>query len=140
LIILCRDDGVEIADENLFKNIVESLMFLTTTRPTIIYVVMFVSRYMIEPLQTHMREAMRILKHVKGTLNFDIHYDANCKIELVGYRELDWSTSLHDKNKLPIAWRLNKNSIIILSSTKVEYVETTTCTIGPKLIMSFLQP
>jgi hypothetical protein len=72
-IVLCRDDGVDIVNEATYKSIVGSLMFLTHKRPDIAYSVSLVSRYMTEPSQIHMKEAKRILRYVKGTLNFGIH-------------------------------------------------------------------
>ena len=44
-VVLCREDGVEIVDESSYSSIVGSLMFLTHTRPNIIYSVSLVSRY-----------------------------------------------------------------------------------------------
>ena len=73
-VVLCRDDGVDLVDETTYRSIVGSLMFLTHMRPNITYSVSFVSRYMKNPCEIHMVEEKKILRYVKDTPNFDIHY------------------------------------------------------------------
>lgn len=53
--MLRRDDGAEKANENLYRSIFGSLMFLTTTRHDIAYAISLVSRNMNEHLQNHMK-------------------------------------------------------------------------------------
>lgn len=86
---LCRDDGVDLVDEKNYKSIVGSLIFLTHTRPDITYSVSLVSRYMTNPSEIHMKAAKRILRYVKGTLNFGIHYYSSKKFNLVGFSDSD---------------------------------------------------
>jgi hypothetical protein len=88
-IVLCRDDGVEIVDETTYKSIVGSLMFLTHIRPDISYSFSLVSGYMTEPSEMHMKEAKRILRYVKGTLNFRIHYYTSKRFNLVVFSDSD---------------------------------------------------
>jgi hypothetical protein len=83
-IVLCRDDGVEIVDEETYISIVGILMFLTHTRPHISYSVSLVSIYITEPSKIHMKATKRILRYVKGTLNFGIHYYTYKRFNLVG--------------------------------------------------------
>lgn len=96
-VVLCRDDGVEIIDEATYKRIVGILMFLTHTRPNIAYSISLVSRYMIEPSKIHIKVGKRILKYVKGTINFGIHYYTCKRFELVGFSDLDCGGSLDDR-------------------------------------------
>ena len=51
-------------DNRVFKQIVGSLMYLTTTRPDIMYSVSLVSRYMRFPQEIHLAAAKRILRYV----------------------------------------------------------------------------
>jgi hypothetical protein len=96
-IVLCRDHGVEIVDEETCRSIVGSLMFLTHTSLAIAYSVSLVSRYMIEPSKIHMKATKRILRYVRGTLNFDIHYYTCKRFNLVGFSDSDWRGSLDDQ-------------------------------------------
>ena len=47
-----QDEGVKI-DGTLYKQLVGSLIYLTTTRPDIAFAVGIVSRFMAEPKQSH---------------------------------------------------------------------------------------
>lgn len=42
------------------------------------------------PLEIHLKETKRILRYVKGTLNFDIHYLKNKDVKLIRYNDSDW--------------------------------------------------
>eukprot|EP00253_Pinus_taeda_P010257 PITA_10257 len=73
-----------------------------------------------------------ILRYVKGTLNFGIHYYSCEKFNLVGFSDSDWGGSLDDRKSTSgncfsfgsglITWSSKKQSIVALSSTKAEYV------------------
>ena len=48
-----KEDCSKNADLTLYKSIVGSLMYLTATRPDIMYVVILISRFMETPKETH---------------------------------------------------------------------------------------
>jgi len=52
-------------DSRVFKQIVGSLMYLTTTRPDIMYYVSLVNRYMECPKEIHFAVVKRILRYVQ---------------------------------------------------------------------------
>ena len=56
-------------DPTLYKSLVGSLRYLTCTRPNILYAVGVVNRYMENPT-THLKVAKRILRYLKGTIDF----------------------------------------------------------------------
>ena len=55
-------------DSRVFKQIVGSLMYLTTTRPDIMYSVSLVSRYMRFPQEIHLAAAKRILRRAVNNI------------------------------------------------------------------------
>ena len=65
---LRKNDGrSEKVDSAYYKQIVGSLMYLTTTRPDIMYAVSLISRYMDNPTHDHLQTAKRILRYLNGT-------------------------------------------------------------------------
>ena len=69
-------DGKHV-DPTIYKSLVGSLRYLTITRPDIVHGVGLVSRYMEEPKSSHWLAAKRILRYLKGTLNFGMFYAKN---------------------------------------------------------------
>ena len=64
---LSKDDDGSTVDPTMFKRIVGSLMYLTTTRPDIRYGVILISRFMESPKYSHWQEGKTILRYVSGT-------------------------------------------------------------------------
>ncbi|XP_050909786.1 uncharacterized mitochondrial protein AtMg00810-like [Lathyrus oleraceus] len=71
---LSKHENGEIVDPNLYKSLVGSLRYLTSTRPYILYDVGVVSRYTKAPTTTHFKATKQILRYIKDTINFGLHY------------------------------------------------------------------
>lgn len=69
---LVKDPQGKRIDKTLFKQIVGSLMYLTATRPDIMYAVSLISRYIENPTEMHLLAAKRILRYLQGMLDFGI--------------------------------------------------------------------
>eukprot|EP00253_Pinus_taeda_P031402 PITA_31402 len=67
---LSREDSSKDFDPSLYKSIVGSLMYLTTTRPDIMYAVSLIFRFMERPKEAHWQAAKRILRYVKGAISW----------------------------------------------------------------------
>lgn len=72
--VLSLNDGVEKENKIDYKSIVGSLMFLCNTRQDIYFVVCQCFRYMVDPSQLHLNVEKRILRYVRGTIGYRIHY------------------------------------------------------------------
>eukprot|EP00253_Pinus_taeda_P015073 PITA_15073 len=59
---LSKEDNSKDFDPSLYKSIVGSLMYLTATRPDIMFVVSLISRFMKRPKEAHWLAAKRILR------------------------------------------------------------------------------
>lgn len=86
---LSKNDEAEKVDETLCRSMVGCLVYLTATRPDILHVVSLLSRFTNYATNTHFRAAKRVLRYVKGTLNFGIKFGANQKYVLQGYSNSD---------------------------------------------------
>ncbi|CAL2260322.1 unnamed protein product [Prunus armeniaca] len=58
---LSKEDGSEQADERVYRQIVGSLLYLTATRPDIMFAASLLARYMHGPTRKHMGTAKRVL-------------------------------------------------------------------------------
>ena len=90
---LCINDGTSMIDEWFFRRIVISSMYLTHTRPNIIFFVSMISRFMHYPSSHHLGAVTRILTYICETLDLEIHYHMAQNSNLVRYSSSDWARS-----------------------------------------------
>lgn len=88
---LTKEDANPRHDATRYRSLIGSLMYLTTTRPDIMYVMSLISRFMQDPHESHWQAAKRIMRYVSGTQNFRILYSPTDKFELDGYTNSDWA-------------------------------------------------
>jgi len=66
-------------------------MYLTTTRPNLVYNVSLISRYMAKPTKLHLQAAKRILRYLKGTFDYGIMYKKVSSNDMVAYTDSDYA-------------------------------------------------
>ncbi|CAL2260341.1 unnamed protein product [Prunus armeniaca] len=115
---LIKDDGSGAADEENYRKLVGSLLYLTATRPDVMYAASLLARYMHGPSNKHYGTAKRVLRYVKGTLDYGLMYEKGKKAVLVGYCDSDWGGSIA-KVHLAMHSRLEVESFHGLLSSKV---------------------
>lgn len=71
---ISKDEGGKVVNVTEYKSLVGGLRYLVHTRPDIAYSVGIVSRYMEKPTTMHLNVVKRILRYIKGTLNFGLVY------------------------------------------------------------------
>ena len=82
-------DETKEVNGTLYRQLVGSLNYLTTTRLDISYSVSILSQFMAKPLESHWIAAKKVLCYLKGTVNFGLMYADNCDVELTGYSDSD---------------------------------------------------
>ncbi|KAJ9675995.1 hypothetical protein PVL29_024803 [Vitis rotundifolia] len=68
----CKEDGAVKVDERLYRTIIACLMYLTATRLDIMNVVSLLSRYMHCASDIHFQATKRIVRYVKGTIDYGL--------------------------------------------------------------------
>ncbi|CAL8078783.1 unnamed protein product, partial [Prunus armeniaca] len=93
---LSKDDGSGLASEEQYRRIVGSLLYLTATRPDIMFAASLLARFMHCPTSKHLGTAKHVLRYVKGTLDYGLEYVKGKGAVLIGYCDSDWSGSVDD--------------------------------------------
>ncbi|BBH08831.1 hypothetical protein Prudu_021147 [Prunus dulcis] len=129
---LIKDDGSGAADEEKYRKLVGSLLYLTATRPDVMYAASLLARYMHGPSNKHYGTAKRVLRYVQGTLDYGLMYEKGKKAVLVGYCDSDWGGSIKDSKSTSgyafsfgsgvFSWASVKQSCVALSTAEAEYV------------------
>ena len=90
-----QDEGPSI-DFTLYKSLVSSLLYLTITRPDIMFVASFVSILMESPKNSHWKVAKIILGYVAGGLNYGLLYNNYEDFSLSSYTDNDYGVNIDD--------------------------------------------
>ena len=69
---LDKEEDSEKVDDRMYRSFIGSLLYVTTSRSDILFVVSFLSRSMHSPRDTHLTGSKRVLRYIKGTSKFGI--------------------------------------------------------------------
>uniref|UniRef100_A0A2N9F2G9 Reverse transcriptase Ty1/copia-type domain-containing protein n=1 Tax=Fagus sylvatica TaxID=28930 RepID=A0A2N9F2G9_FAGSY len=115
-----------------YANAIGSLMYvMMCTRPDICYAVGLVSRFQSNPELAHWKAVKRILRYLKGTIDYVLCYQGS-DLRLIGYSDADWGSDLDERkstsgyafflNNGAIIWSSKKQPCIALSTMEAKYV------------------
>ena len=95
---LSKDDDFEKIDEGLYRNLIGSLLYLTTSKPDILFAVSVLSRFMHSPSEKHFSATKRVLRYIKETVALRVQFSksAKCDLKLLGYSNNDWEGCVDD--------------------------------------------
>ena len=79
----------------LYRSLIGFLMYLTTTRPDVLYAVRILSQFMHCASDLHLRTAKRIVRYIKGIINYGVKFHKSWKFRLNGFSDSDWGGA-HD--------------------------------------------
>ena len=85
-----KNNGEKLEDSSIYRSLVGSLLYLTTTRPDLMFPASFLSRYMNSPSHIHLELAKRVLKYMKGTFDEGIWYSRVGEVNLIAYADSDF--------------------------------------------------
>ena len=112
-------------------------MYITASRPYIMFGVNFISKFMASPTEMHLQAAKRILRYLKGTINYGIFYKKNENKQLIVYTDSDYAGDIADKKSTSgyvfmlsggaVSWSSKKQPIVTLSTTEAEFVAAAAC-------------
>ena len=91
-----KDDGADKVDEMHYRSLIGCLIYLTATRPDILFAVSILSRFMHCASEVHLQAAKRVIRYVKGTLDYGIMYSHSHNFKLHGYSDSDWAGCIDD--------------------------------------------
>jgi len=102
--IPCSDDN-EPVDATEYRGLVGSLQYLTYTRPDITFAVNRVSQHFQAPTKANLKDVKRILRYLKGTLDFGLRFLSQSSLKL--YAFLGWISDNKTKYNriLHLSWK-----------------------------------
>ena len=88
---LDQDEAGISVDETKYRGLIGSLLYLTASRPDILFAVCMCARFQSAPKESHFNAAKRILKYLQGTKVVGLWYLGNISLSLTGYSDSDFA-------------------------------------------------
>jgi hypothetical protein len=124
-------DGVLVTDASDFHSLAGALQYLTFTRPDIAYVIQQVCLHMHDPREPHLAALKRILRYIRGTLQFGLLLRRSSCSDLVVYNDADWAGCSDTRKSTSgyavflgdnlIYWSSKRQTTVSRSSVEAEY-------------------
>ncbi|XP_058784352.1 secreted RxLR effector protein 161-like [Vicia villosa] len=135
--ILGKEEVSKKVDQKLYRCMIGSLLYLTASRPDILFSVCLCARFQSDSRKSHLIAVKRILRYLKGTTNVGLSYRKSKEFNLVGYYDADFAGDRVECKGTPgscqflgnnlVSWYIKKQATIALSTTKAEYVAVAGC-------------
>ena len=120
-----------LADPSSYRCLVGQLLYLTITRPDILYAVNILSQYMHSPRLDHHDAAMKVVRYIKNSPGQGLFFPSQNNLQLTGYCDADWGACPKTRRSItgcyislgnaPISWRTKKQPTVSRSSAEAEY-------------------
>ncbi|GJV24752.1 putative ribonuclease H-like domain-containing protein [Tanacetum coccineum] len=105
---LVKDGDADDVDVHLYRSMIGSLMYLTASRPDIIFVVCACARFQVTPKTSHLLAIKRIFRYLKGKPNLCLWYSRDSPFELVACTDSDYVGETPDSKSTTGGYLLTK--------------------------------
>ncbi|GJR02073.1 retrovirus-related pol polyprotein from transposon TNT 1-94 [Tanacetum coccineum] len=129
---LTRDEEGESVDNTKYRGMIGSLLYLTASRPDIMFSVCLCARFQEDPKTSHLEAVKRIFRYIKGTTHLGLWYPKGSGIETTVYADSDHAGDYVDHKSTSgvctfmgcclTSWFSKKQTALDISTTEAEYV------------------
>ncbi|GKC65315.1 putative ribonuclease H-like domain-containing protein, partial [Tanacetum coccineum] len=134
---LVKDEEASDVDVHLYRSMIGSLMYLTASRPDIMFAVCACSRLQVTPKTSHLNVVKRIFRYQKGKPKLGLWYPIVSSFDLEAYSDSDYAGVNLDRKSITggcqflgrrlISWQCKKQTIVATSTIEAKYVAAANC-------------
>nr|GEX61184.1 copia protein [Tanacetum cinerariifolium] len=134
---LLKDHNGEDVDVHTYRSIIGSLMYLTSSRPDIMFAVCACAHFQVTPKVSHLHAVNRIFRYLKGKPHLGLWYPKDSPFNLVAYSDSDCAGASLNRKSITgsyqflgfrlISWQCKKQIVVATSSTEAEKSITGSC-------------
>ena len=146
--VLLRKNRRITRDQLRYSQIIGSLMYLASaTRPDISFAVSKLSRFVSNPGDDHWRALERVMRYLKATVSYGIHYAGYPKV-LEGYSDSNWISDADEIKATSgyvftfgggaVSWKSCKQTILTRSTMEAELTALDTATVEAEWLRELL--
>ncbi|GJY37065.1 hypothetical protein Tco_0422443 [Tanacetum coccineum] len=134
---LDEDTQGKAVDPTHYRTMVDTLMYLTSSRPDLVYAVCMCARYQARPTENHVHVVKRIFRYLRGIVNRGLCYLKDSAIALTAFADADHagcqdtrrstSGSMQLLGDRLVSWLSKRHKSTAISSTEAEYIALSGC-------------
>ncbi|GJW38791.1 hypothetical protein Tco_0064636 [Tanacetum coccineum] len=94
---LLKDEDGEEVDVHMYRSMIGSLMYLTSSRHNIMFAVCACARYQVNPKVSHLHDVKRIFRYLKDQPKLGLWYLKDSPFDLVPYTDSDYAGASLDR-------------------------------------------
>ncbi|GKD09315.1 hypothetical protein Tco_1189000, partial [Tanacetum coccineum] len=116
---------------------VGTLMYLTSSRPDLVYAVCMCARYQAPPIENHLHAVKIIFRYLRGTVNRGLWYSKDSAIALTAFADADHAGCQDTRHSTSgsvqllgdrlVSWSSKRQNSAAISSTEAEYIALYGC-------------
>nr|XP_016515344.1 PREDICTED: uncharacterized mitochondrial protein AtMg00810-like [Nicotiana tabacum] len=136
-ITLKKDKNRKSVDATMYRGMIGSLLYLTASRPDIMFSVCKCVRFQSSPKESHLTAVKRIIRYLIGTTKLGLWYSHSNNFNLKGFSDADFAGDWTNRKSTSgtcqllgnalISWHSKKQNCVALSATKAEYLPVGSC-------------
>nr|GEU72514.1 hypothetical protein [Tanacetum cinerariifolium] len=92
-----KDGTGKDVDLHFYRSMIGSLMYLTTSRPNIMFAICACARHQVTPKECHLHAVKRIFRYLKGHPKLRLWYPKESPFDLVSYSDSDYGGATKDR-------------------------------------------
>ncbi|GKA65073.1 retrovirus-related pol polyprotein from transposon TNT 1-94 [Tanacetum coccineum] len=129
---IMKHEECESVDNTKYRGMIGSLLYLTASRPDIMYSVCLYARFQEDPKTSHLEAVKHIFRYVKVTMHLRLWYPKGTGIETIVYADSDHAGHYVDRKRTSgihtfmgcclTSWFSKKHTALAISTTEAEYV------------------
>ncbi|XP_075077259.1 secreted RxLR effector protein 161-like [Nicotiana tabacum] len=128
---LDKDEKGNSVDETKYRGMIGSLLYLSVSRPDIMFSAYKCARFQSAPKESYMTAVKRIIRYLIGTISYGLWYPRSNNFKLEGFSDVDLAGDNEDRKstsgiyqllgKALISWNSKKQGSVALSTTEAKY-------------------
>ncbi|GKB01802.1 hypothetical protein Tco_0829846 [Tanacetum coccineum] len=129
---LTRDKDGEPIDDTKYRGMIGSLLYLTASRPDIMFSICLCASFQEAPKTSHLEAVKRIFRYIKGTTHLGLWYPKRTGVETIVYADSDHARDYVNRKSTSgvctfmgcclTSWFSKKQTALAISTTEAEYV------------------
>ena len=127
----------DVVDVTSYRGMIRSLLYLTASRPDIMYATCLCARFQAQPREPHLIAVKRIFRYLKGNPDLGLWYPKESYFNLIWYSYADFAGCKVDRKSTSggcqflgdrlVSWSSKKQKSISTSTAEAEYIAAGRC-------------